>query len=170
MINPNPSPTWRTAFGLSSIGPSGETRTPGILLPKQARYQLRYTPKSVYGWYGETQVLCSISRIPQLLQQGKFGELKRNLHPFSLMSQKPLFQALRRVCYDFTVLLRLLTSIHSALSGCRGGVRTHDGRINSPLLCQLSYPALKRAATGDANRRRRGKAAAPFPAILPHAY
>ena len=24
-------------------GPSGETRTPGILLPKQARYQLRYT-------------------------------------------------------------------------------------------------------------------------------
>ena len=25
-------------------GPSGETRTPGILLPKQARYQLRYTP------------------------------------------------------------------------------------------------------------------------------
>ena len=26
-----------------SDGPSGETRTPGILLPKQARYQLRYT-------------------------------------------------------------------------------------------------------------------------------
>ena len=25
------------------IGPSGETRTRGILLPKQARYQLRYT-------------------------------------------------------------------------------------------------------------------------------
>ena len=25
------------------IGPSRETRTPGILLPKQARYQLRYT-------------------------------------------------------------------------------------------------------------------------------
>ena len=24
-------------------GPSGETRTPGILLPKQARYQLRHT-------------------------------------------------------------------------------------------------------------------------------
>ena len=24
-------------------GPSGETRTRGILLPKQARYQLRYT-------------------------------------------------------------------------------------------------------------------------------
>ena len=29
--------------GLSYFGPSGETRTPGILLPKQARYQLRYT-------------------------------------------------------------------------------------------------------------------------------
>ena len=26
-------------------GPSGETRTRGILLPKQARYQLRYTWK-----------------------------------------------------------------------------------------------------------------------------
>ena len=26
-------------------GPSGETRTRGILLPKQARYQLRYTRK-----------------------------------------------------------------------------------------------------------------------------
>ena len=25
------------------FGPSGETRTRGILLPKQARYQLRYT-------------------------------------------------------------------------------------------------------------------------------
>ena len=25
-------------------GRSEETRTPGILLPKQARYQLRYTP------------------------------------------------------------------------------------------------------------------------------
>ena len=23
MINPNPPPTWRTAFGLSAIGPSG---------------------------------------------------------------------------------------------------------------------------------------------------
>ena len=28
---------------LTDFGPSGETRTPGILLPKQARYQLRYT-------------------------------------------------------------------------------------------------------------------------------
>ena len=28
---------------LSVFGPSGATRTPGILLPKQARYQLRYT-------------------------------------------------------------------------------------------------------------------------------
>ena len=26
MINPNPSPTWRTAFGLSSIGVSGQNR------------------------------------------------------------------------------------------------------------------------------------------------
>ena len=29
--------------GIRFLGPSGETRTPGILLPKQARYQLRYT-------------------------------------------------------------------------------------------------------------------------------
>ena len=25
------------------VGPSGETQTPGILLPRQVRYQLRYT-------------------------------------------------------------------------------------------------------------------------------
>ena len=37
--------TKRTALkGQFSLrGPSGETRTRGILLPKQARYQLRYT-------------------------------------------------------------------------------------------------------------------------------
>ena len=29
-------------------GPRWETRTPDILLPKQARYQLRYTPKQKY--------------------------------------------------------------------------------------------------------------------------
>ena len=29
--------------GFWTFGPSGETRTRGILLPKQARYQLRYT-------------------------------------------------------------------------------------------------------------------------------
>ena len=38
--NPNTSPVW---IMYSDSGPSGETRTPGILLPKQARYQLRYT-------------------------------------------------------------------------------------------------------------------------------
>ena len=32
---------WQKPFPL--FGPSGETRTRGILLPKQARYQLRYT-------------------------------------------------------------------------------------------------------------------------------
>ena len=31
------------SFSATLVGPSGETRTPGILLPKQARYQLRYT-------------------------------------------------------------------------------------------------------------------------------
>ena len=31
------------SFLSTHFGPSGETRTPGILLPKQARYQLRYT-------------------------------------------------------------------------------------------------------------------------------
>ena len=32
-----------SAFSATLVGPSGEIRTPGILLPKQARYQLRYT-------------------------------------------------------------------------------------------------------------------------------
>lgn len=34
------------------FGPSGETRTPGILLPKQARYQLRYT--RIFGFHMDT--------------------------------------------------------------------------------------------------------------------
>ena len=34
---------WGAKAPLFVIGPSGETRTRGILLPKQARYQLRYT-------------------------------------------------------------------------------------------------------------------------------
>ena len=33
---------------LCFFGPSGETRTRGILLPKQARYQLRYTRKGYH--------------------------------------------------------------------------------------------------------------------------
>ena len=41
--NPNPSPTWKIKFGFLSFGPSDRIRTCGILLPKQARYQLRYT-------------------------------------------------------------------------------------------------------------------------------
>ena len=32
------------------LGRSEVTRTPGILLPKQARYQLRYTPIFSYEW------------------------------------------------------------------------------------------------------------------------
>ena len=42
--NPNPSPTGKIKFGFLSLGRSGETRTRGLLLPKQARYQLRNTP------------------------------------------------------------------------------------------------------------------------------
>ena len=42
-----PSDTLSVPLKISRLvwlyGPSGETRTPGILLPKQARYQLRYT-------------------------------------------------------------------------------------------------------------------------------
>ena len=34
----------KTGWFYSFYGRSEETRTPGILLPKQARYQLRYTP------------------------------------------------------------------------------------------------------------------------------
>ena len=35
-------------------GLSGETRTPGILLPKQARYQLRYT--QIWSWRQESNL------------------------------------------------------------------------------------------------------------------
>ena len=41
--NPNASPI-RKVFGLFVCGRSDRIRTCGILLPKQARYQLRYTP------------------------------------------------------------------------------------------------------------------------------
>ena len=34
---------WERQKPFPVFGPSGETRTRGILLPKQARYQLRYT-------------------------------------------------------------------------------------------------------------------------------
>ncbi len=43
--NPTPSPIGNK-FGLFLSGRSGETRTRGLLLPKQARYQLRNTPTS----------------------------------------------------------------------------------------------------------------------------
>jgi hypothetical protein len=43
--NPTPSPIGNK-FGLFLSGRSGETRTRGLLLPKQARYQLRNTPAS----------------------------------------------------------------------------------------------------------------------------
>ena len=46
--NPNPSPTGKIKFGFPSLGRSGETRTRGLLLPKQARYQLRNTPAALY--------------------------------------------------------------------------------------------------------------------------
>ena len=46
--NPNPSPTGKIKFGFLSLGRSGETRTRGLLLPKQARYQLRNTPAAEY--------------------------------------------------------------------------------------------------------------------------
>ena len=41
--NPNPSPTWKIKFGFLSFGPSGGSRTHGLMDPNHARYQLRYT-------------------------------------------------------------------------------------------------------------------------------
>ena len=42
-------PKKREPNGSLFFGPSDKIRTCGILLPKQARYQLRYTRKSVPG-------------------------------------------------------------------------------------------------------------------------
>ena len=42
--NPNPSPTWKIKFGFPSFGPSGESRTHGLLNPIQARYQTALHP------------------------------------------------------------------------------------------------------------------------------
>src|SRR5699024_7024124 len=46
--NPNPSPTGKMKFVFLSPDRSGETRTRGLLLTKQARYQLRNTPAAEY--------------------------------------------------------------------------------------------------------------------------
>ena len=50
MINPSASPIRIMQPGSSLLGRSEVTRTPGILLPKQARYQLRYTPIVIKLW------------------------------------------------------------------------------------------------------------------------
>ncbi len=48
MENPNTSPTWKIAFGLSLLGPSVEIRTRGLLNPIQARYQTSPHPDIAY--------------------------------------------------------------------------------------------------------------------------
>ena len=61
--NPNASPI-RKVFGLFVCGRSDRIRTCGILLPKQARYQLRYTPKNINGLCLSTRgLLCSPSPV-----------------------------------------------------------------------------------------------------------
>ena len=55
--------------GSSLLGRSEVTRTPGILLPKQARYQLRYTP--IY------LVLCLFFRLPACFARPACGSRKK---------------------------------------------------------------------------------------------
>ena len=54
-------------------GPSGETRTRGILLPKQARYQLRYTRigKNIQYRRKNTQELLWSPKQPRILYTSK---------------------------------------------------------------------------------------------------
>ena len=74
------------------FGPSGETRTRGILLPKQARYQLRYTWLSCdEGYYTH----LSFKKQPQ--------NSKKNLHasPFFLFFLSRCFAVLPFVHRSF---------------------------------------------------------------------
>ena len=58
------------SFSATLVGPSGATRTPGLLNPNQARYHLRYTRiggLSLLLWHGlQTGIatLCIIEEIP----------------------------------------------------------------------------------------------------------
>ena len=56
--------------GFWTFGPSGETRTRGILLPKQARYQLRYTWIDLYS--------MPLSAISQEENCGKTGSVEKD--------------------------------------------------------------------------------------------
>ena len=60
--NPNPSPTWKIKFGFLSFGPSGESRTHGLLNPIQARYQTALHPDVTHcdGYY-YTPLNCQMS-------------------------------------------------------------------------------------------------------------
>ena len=69
MINPSASPIRIMQPGSSLLGRSEVTRTPGILLPKQARYQLRYTP--IY------LVLCLFFRLPACFARPACGSRKK---------------------------------------------------------------------------------------------
>ena len=55
------------------IGPSGETRTRGILLPKQARYQLRYTRKWKYYDKKLSKQARFLLRCPAVTSPGEAG-------------------------------------------------------------------------------------------------
>ena len=79
---------WRinSAFG-QNFGRSEVTRTPGILLPKQARYQLRYTPIVIKLWSCKWSNLWSNTFLTAIFcfpNRPKFTRLKGFLR-FSLL-------------------------------------------------------------------------------------
>ena len=71
--NPNPSPTWKIKFGFLSFGPSGESRTHGLLNPIQARYQTALHPD-----------ICRFLR--QVILYDAIEHLSSNFSPDSLRS------------------------------------------------------------------------------------
>ena len=61
-FNAEKPPFW--AVFLKKGGPSDRIRTCGILLPKQARYQLRYTPIFYFAFFLKFSVLPCFVRPP----------------------------------------------------------------------------------------------------------
>ena len=75
------------------FGPSGETRTRGILLPKQARYQLRYT------WIKQHYKIRNLIQTTTALV-ARFAVTRKNLRNIVARFFRPLHQKrLRFFCH-----------------------------------------------------------------------
>ena len=113
MKNPNASPTLKRGLGLSSFGRSEGIRTPDILLPKQARYQLRYTP-IVFG--NMLLFLFCLCASPALLALSQNSRLP---HRFSAVRDTPFCSPFRAHFIHHTIKIKDCAAIFDLSGGAR---------------------------------------------------